>query len=81
MLVAWEIWKHWNSCVFEGTSPNLHALLQIMADESTLWCMAGASKLREELLAESLPRWHLLLRSLVVLGQVLFYVFCGANVI
>ncbi|RCV36691.1 hypothetical protein SETIT_8G002500v2 [Setaria italica] len=53
ILVAWEIWKHRNSCVFEGALPNTQVLLQAITNESTLWCLAGASKLRE-LLARSL---------------------------
>jgi len=53
ILVAWEIWKHRNSCVFEGSLPNIQVLLQAITNESTLWCLAGASKLGE-LLARSL---------------------------
>jgi len=53
ILVAWEIWKHRNSCVFEGVLPNSQVLLQAITNESTLWCLAGASKLKE-LLARSL---------------------------
>ena len=53
ILVAWVIWKHRNSCVFEGVLPNSQVLLQAITNESTLWCLAGASKLKE-LLARSL---------------------------
>ncbi|RCV32070.1 hypothetical protein SETIT_6G228500v2 [Setaria italica] len=38
ILVAWEVWKHRNSCVFENARP------------CTLWCSAGARKLQELLL-------------------------------
>jgi hypothetical protein len=44
--VAWELWKHRNSCVFEGASPAVPAVLQNVADEGSLWCAAGAKDLR-----------------------------------
>jgi hypothetical protein len=50
ILVSWEIWKHQNSCVFEGILLNIQALLRNVSDECCLW--TGASKL------------HFLLRSL-----------------
>ena len=50
ILVSWEVWKHRNSCVFEGTSPNIQVLLQSVGDECSLWCMAGASNLQELLI-------------------------------
>jgi hypothetical protein len=53
ILVAWEVWKHCNSCVFEGARPSIQILLQTVANESSLWWMAGASKL-QELLTRSL---------------------------
>ena len=40
ILVAWEIWKHRNVCVFEGTSPNVQEVLHAVAIEGSLWCMA-----------------------------------------
>ena len=40
ILVAWEIWKHRNVCVFEGASPNVQEVLHAMAIEGSLWCMA-----------------------------------------
>jgi hypothetical protein len=43
----WEVWKHRNSCVFEGAQPNIQVLLQIVGNGCTLWCMAGATKLKE----------------------------------
>ena len=54
ILVTWEIWKHRNACVFEGARPSVQLLLQTMSSECALWCMAGASKLKE-LLDRSMP--------------------------
>jgi len=53
ILVAWELWKEHNSCVFEGSQPNVQRLLISVKDEGLLWCMAGASNL-QELLSRSL---------------------------
>ncbi|WVZ52423.1 hypothetical protein U9M48_003478, partial [Paspalum notatum var. saurae] len=36
ILVAWELWKHRNDCVFEGA---------LEAQEGNLWCLAGNSAL------------------------------------
>jgi hypothetical protein len=47
ILVAWELWKHRNDCVFEGERPSVEVVLQKIANESSLWCMAGASALQE----------------------------------
>jgi hypothetical protein len=57
ILVAWELWKHQNACVFEGARPNIEVLLQSVANESTMWCLAGSSKLHEHL-ARSLVLDH-----------------------
>jgi len=54
ILVAWELWKHWNACVFEGARLRLEAVLQAIVYESSLWCSAGALAL-QELLSRSLP--------------------------
>ena len=54
ILVTWEIWKHRNACVFEGARPSVQLLLQTVSSECALWCMAGASKLKE-LLDRSMP--------------------------
>jgi hypothetical protein len=43
--VAWEIWKHTNDRVFNGVHPNVMSVIQTVANEYDLWCMAGASKL------------------------------------
>jgi hypothetical protein len=47
ILVAWEICKHRNNCVFNGTTPSMDDVLQAIASEGALWCLAGASKLRD----------------------------------
>jgi len=54
ILVTWEIWKHRNACVFQGSRPSVQLLLQTVSSECVLWCMAGASKLKE-LLDRSMP--------------------------
>ncbi|RCV23814.1 hypothetical protein SETIT_5G034700v2, partial [Setaria italica] len=41
-LVAWEIWKHRNDCVFNGASLSVALVLQTVANESAMWCEAGA---------------------------------------
>ena len=53
ILVACELWKHRNACVFEGATPSTEVLLQSVANESNLWCIVGASALNE-FLARSL---------------------------
>jgi hypothetical protein len=45
ILVAWMIWKHRNSCVFEGLSPLVNIIMRNLMDEHNLWCLAGAKKL------------------------------------
>ncbi|WVZ51606.1 hypothetical protein U9M48_002735, partial [Paspalum notatum var. saurae] len=47
ILVAWEIWKGRNSCVFEGSQPNVQRLLASVRDEGIMWCMARAKNLQE----------------------------------
>jgi hypothetical protein len=44
-LVSWEIWKHRNTCVFEGVRPCISVVLQAVANDSSLWSLAGASAL------------------------------------
>jgi hypothetical protein len=39
VLVAWEIWKFQNSCMFKGSQPNVQVLLQIIGNEGLLWCI------------------------------------------
>jgi hypothetical protein len=47
ILVAREIWKHRNDCVFNGSIPRVSMVLQSVADEGTFWCLARALKFRE----------------------------------
>jgi hypothetical protein len=42
ILVAWELWKHRNRCVFDGMMPDLVVALQDIASDGVLWCSAGA---------------------------------------
>ncbi|CAL5002947.1 unnamed protein product [Urochloa decumbens] len=53
ILVAWELWKHRNSCVFDNQRPNIQDVLWSVNTEGSIWCMAGACKL-QELLSRSL---------------------------
>uniref|UniRef100_J3MRA8 Uncharacterized protein n=1 Tax=Oryza brachyantha TaxID=4533 RepID=J3MRA8_ORYBR len=46
-LVAWEIWKHRNDCVFNGASPRVATVLQVVENEGYLWCVAGNSALQK----------------------------------
>jgi hypothetical protein len=54
ILVAWEIWKHRNSCVFEGAIPCVQGVVSAVAEEGNAWCLAGASAL-QDLLLRRLP--------------------------
>ena len=47
ILVAWEVWKHQNDCVFENSRPCIQTVLRAVSIEGGLWCYAGASKLQE----------------------------------
>jgi hypothetical protein len=42
VLGAWVIWKHRNSCVFNGDSPSVPTVLQMAREEALLWTVAGA---------------------------------------
>jgi len=42
ILGAWTLWKHRNSCVFEGAAPNLARALLLAKEEAVLWSLAGA---------------------------------------
>jgi len=54
ILVAWELWKHRNACVFEGASPCVQRVLAVVTEECMLWCWAGA-KAPQQLLSRLLP--------------------------
>lgn len=47
ILVAYEIWKHINACVFNGVAPSVVDMVLPITNEGTLWRMAGASKPQE----------------------------------
>ncbi|GJN38466.1 hypothetical protein PR202_gb27506 [Eleusine coracana subsp. coracana] len=46
IMCAWVIWKHRNSCIFEGASPNMNELIRTFKHEQHWWCFAGARGLR-----------------------------------
>jgi len=54
LLVAWEIWKHRNACVFEGAVPCVQQVRRAVVEEGSVWCLAGASAL-QDLLLRRLP--------------------------
>ena len=45
ILGAWTIWIHRNTCVFDGSPPNLQVTIQAFKDEANLWQFAGAKGL------------------------------------
>ncbi|WVZ53711.1 LOW QUALITY PROTEIN: hypothetical protein U9M48_004616, partial [Paspalum notatum var. saurae] len=53
ILVAWELWKHRNACVFEGVRPSVVLLCQEVERESSLWRLAGNTALHELLTRSS----------------------------
>jgi hypothetical protein len=55
ILVAWEIWKHHNACVFEGVVPRTQRVQSVVIEEGSVWCLAGASAM-QDLLLRQLPR-------------------------
>jgi hypothetical protein len=46
VLVVWELWKHRNACVFQGSRPAVQSVVQAVMAEGHLWCLAGAAALR-----------------------------------
>jgi hypothetical protein len=44
-LGTWILWKHRNSCVFQGAQPSMLNILQELRDEHHLWGLAGAREL------------------------------------
>jgi hypothetical protein len=50
ILVAWELWKHRNACVFDGARPCFQVVMQAVSNSSNLWCGAAASALHKLLL-------------------------------
>ncbi|TVU49279.1 hypothetical protein EJB05_00585, partial [Eragrostis curvula] len=47
MLVSWAIWKRRNRCIFDGASPQPGAIISDIAEEASLWRMAGVMRLGE----------------------------------
>jgi hypothetical protein len=45
VLGTWVIWKHQDSCVFNGVASRVPAVLEIAKEEALLWTMAGAKGL------------------------------------
>ncbi|KAE8767191.1 Myosin-J heavy chain [Hordeum vulgare] len=45
-LTAWLLWKHRNSCVFDGEQPSMTLLSARIREEAALWVRAGAVGLR-----------------------------------
>uniref|UniRef100_A0A453KVK7 Reverse transcriptase zinc-binding domain-containing protein n=1 Tax=Aegilops tauschii subsp. strangulata TaxID=200361 RepID=A0A453KVK7_AEGTS len=43
ILIAWWIWKHRNSCTFDGDRPPVSHLCSTIKDEARLWAQAGAA--------------------------------------
>lgn len=49
LMVPWMIWKHRNSCVFDGQQPSIRSLCATIKDEAAAWATAGAKGLRDML--------------------------------
>jgi hypothetical protein len=47
ILTAWSIWKLRNRSIFDGCQPRTQLVLQEVAEQATLWKMAGAEVLGE----------------------------------
>jgi hypothetical protein len=41
-LVAWWMWKHCNTCVFDKVSPSVPMIIKDIKEEAMLWCLAEA---------------------------------------
>ncbi|XP_073367977.1 uncharacterized protein [Aegilops tauschii subsp. strangulata] len=46
ILSAWWIWKHHNTCIFEGARPSITFTSNTIKDEAHLWAKAGATGLQ-----------------------------------
>jgi len=75
ILVAFEVWKHWNACVLEGVLPNIQVLLQTLVDGWGLCSMARASNLH--FLRLPAPDFYLLGGWLVFLLVMAVCVVCA----
>ena len=47
VLVSWELWKHRNACFFDRVRPDAHVVVQSVAADGHLWCLAGARALQD----------------------------------
>ena len=45
ILGAWTLWKHRNSCIFDGSAPSVQVALQAFKDDSHSWIACGAKGL------------------------------------
>ena len=50
--MAWQLWKHCNSCVFEGSRACVQNVVLAVGEEGRTWCLAGASALQDLLLCQ-----------------------------
>lgn len=48
ILVAWWLWKHRNSCVFDGATPDISKITQDIRDDAKMWCLARLAACRAE---------------------------------
>jgi hypothetical protein len=46
ILTMWLLWKHHNTCVFNGDSPSISEFFRQFKDDYMLWCLTGAKKLQ-----------------------------------
>ena len=42
ILGAWTLWRHRNSCVFDGAAPSVAGALAVAEDDRRSWSLAGA---------------------------------------
>jgi len=44
ILVATEVWKQHNGCVFNGDTPSVSVILRLIAEEAVLSCTARVNE-------------------------------------
>jgi len=44
ILVATEVWKQHNGCVFNGDTPSVSVVLRLIAEEAVLSCTARVNE-------------------------------------
>ena len=42
ILGAWTLWRHRDSCVFDGAAPSVASALAVAEDDRRSWSLAGA---------------------------------------